>query len=225
MKLTLKHVVAAIFLVVSFAVPMTALSTTALAMDFSILPMPDGLHAVFANGDIVAGDAERLRIALQSADRDHFGNKDIALNSGGGLVREALAIVALMDQDKITTIVPPGATCASACAQIVFLAGVHRVVQDGGRLGMHTCSINGDSAPLCNQEIAQNALDHGTSYGSVMAFMRYTGPSKMVWLNSQDADCYGLTRWPPGFNRGVQPGDIAPCVRSAINNLTDPSRN
>jgi hypothetical protein len=225
MKLTLKHTIAAILLVLSFAAPVTAISTSALAMDFSILPMPDGLRIVFAKGDIVAGDSDRFRVALQAANRDTFGNKEIALNSGGGLVNEALAMVALMDQEKVTTIVPPGATCASACAQIVFLAGIQRTVLDGGRLGMHTCSINGDSAPLCNQEIAQNALDHGTPYGSVMAFMRFTGPSKMVWLNSKDADCYGLTRWPPGFNRGVQPGDIAPCVRSAINNLTDPSRN
>jgi hypothetical protein len=225
MKLTLKHAVAAIVLVLCFAAHVAFSTTSASAMDFSILTMPDGLHVVLAKGDIVAGDSDRFRVALRTADRDTFGNKEIALNSGGGLVNEALAMVALMDQEKVTTIVPPGATCASACAQIIFLAGIQRTVLDGGRLGMHTCSINGDSAPLCNQEIAQNALEHGTPYGSVMAFMRYTGPSKMVWLNSQDADCYGLTRWPPGFNRGVQPGDIAPCVRSATNNLTDPSRN
>jgi hypothetical protein len=49
-----------------------------------------------------------------------------------------------------------------------------------------------------------------------MAFMEFTGPSEMVWFNSKDADCFGFTRWPPGVNRGVKPGDIAPCVREAI---------
>ena len=215
MMLTLKHALTAVVLMFIIAVTLADLSSSTLAMDFSILTMPDGLHVVFADGEIVAGDAEHLRIALQSADRDTFGNKDIALNSGGGLVSAAFAIVALMDQDKITTIVPPGATCASACAQIVFVAGVHRVVLDGARLGIHTCSINGDSSPLCNQIIADNAFEHGVPYGSVMAFMKYTGPSQMIWFNSQQADCYGLTRWPPGFNRGPQPGE-APCVMEEI---------
>jgi hypothetical protein len=186
------------------------------AMNFSIERMSDGSRIVIADGEIIAGDVDRFRTVLKSADRDRFGNKNLALNSGGGLVREALAMVALMDQEKVTTIVPPGAACASACAQIVFLAGIQRVVLDGGRLGMHTCSVNGDSAPLCNEKIAQTALEHGTAYGSVMAFMAYTGAAKMIWFNSEEADCYGLTRWPPGFNRGTQPGDIGPCVEKII---------
>jgi hypothetical protein len=209
---------------ISLALWLAALSTSASAMDFSILPMPDGLRLVVAKGDIVAGDSERFRVALQSANRDPFGNKNVALNSGGGLVSEALAIVALMDQEKVTTIVPPGAVCASACAQIVFLSGVHRVVLEGGRLGMHSCSTSEKRvrSALCNERIAENALGHGTAYGSVMAFMQYTGPSEMMWFDSRDADCWGFTRWPPGFDRGTKPGDIAPCVFEAIKRVTDP---
>jgi hypothetical protein len=196
--------------------------TVTAAMDFSILPMPDGFRLVSADGNIVAGDPERFRVALQSAERDPFGNKNVFLNSGGGLVREAFEIVALMDQVKVTTIVPPGGMCASACAQIIFLSGVHRIVRDGGRLGMHSCSIgeNRIRSPLCNDEIAKNALVHGTEYGSVMAFMRSSGPSEMMWFDSRDADCWGFTRWPPGFGRGIKQGDIAPCVRRAIMDAT-----
>lgn len=208
---------------ISLALWLAALGTTvASAMDFSILPMPDGFRLVSADGDIVTGDPERFRVALQSAERDPFGNKNVLLNSGGGLVREAFAIVALMDQEKVTTIVPPAALCASACAQIIFLSGVHRVVRDGGRLGMHSCSIgeNRIRSPLCNDEIAKNALVHGTEYGSVMAFMRYSGPSEMMWFDLREADCWGFTRWPPGFGRGTKQGDIAPCVRRAIMDAT-----
>ena len=199
---------AAIILALSLAVPVTALNTAALAMDFSILPLPNGVHVVFADGEIVAGDAERLRIALRSADRDSYGKKGIALNSGGGLVGEALAMVALMDQEKVSTIVPPGASCASACAQISLLAGIPRMVLDGGRLGMHSCSVGEEHVPddLCNEKIAENAFNHGVPYGSVMAFMQFVGPTKVIWFNSQDADCYGLTRWPPGSNRGPETG-------------------
>jgi hypothetical protein len=149
-------------------------------------------------------------------DRDAFGNKNVAFNSGGGLVHEAFLIVDIMGREKVTIIVSPGAICASACAQIIFPAGVHRVIIDGGRLGMHSCSKQGNSDQLCNDVIAQNALNHGTEYGSVMAFMMEAGPNEMVWFSSKDADCWGLTRWPSDMNRGVQPGEIAPCVRQSI---------
>jgi hypothetical protein len=46
--------------------------------------------------------------------------------------------------------------------------------------------------------------------------MAYTGAAKMIWFNSEDADCYGLTRWPPGSDRGTQPGDIGPCFEKVI---------
>lgn len=121
-----------------------------------------------------------------------------------------------MDEEKVSTVILSGSKCASACAQIVFLAGVHRIVEQGGLLGMHTCSVDRKKSPLCNQSIAQNALEHGTPDGSVMAFMEYNGAAEMVWFNSQDADCFGFTKWPESTNRGTRPGEIAPCVREAI---------
>lgn len=198
---------------------------TAAAMDFSTQRLPDGDHYVLAKGEIVAGDIERLRVTLRSMERDRYGNKAMALDSGGGLVTEALKIVGLMDEEKVSTVVLPGATCASACAQIIFLAGAHRIVTEGGKLGMHTCAKGRDRSPLCNQIIAQNAFEHGTAYGSVMAFMNYTGPSEMVWFNSRDADCFGFTRWPAAANRGTKPGEIAPCIRAAINGAIAPRSN
>jgi hypothetical protein len=197
---------------------------TATAMDFSTQRLPDGDHYILAKGEIVAGDTERLRLALQLVGRNRYGDKEMALESGGGLVGEALKMVGLMDEEKVSTVVLPGATCASACAQIVFLAGIHRIVAEGGKLGMHTCAMGRNRSPLCNQTIAQNALEHGTAYGSVMAFMEYTGPSEMVWFNSKDADCFGFTRWPLGVDRGTRPGEIAPCIREVINGaITGPN--
>jgi hypothetical protein len=209
--------------ILSAIVALATLANSADAMEFSIVSMPDGLRVILARGAIVAGDLERFRVALESADRDPYGNKSLALDSVGGLVTESFAIVALMDRERVTTIVPPDAICASACAQIIFLAGSHHIVLDGGRLGMHSCSANGDSSPLCNEEIAQNALSHGTEYGSVMAFMKYTAPSDVIWFSSTDADCWGLTKWPPSFGRGKKEGAVAPCVAKAIRSATHPS--
>lgn len=215
-KRQVEHALTAIILVLSIAAPVAALSRSAAAMDFSIQRLPDGFHMVSAKGLIVAGDSERLRTALRSADRDRYGNANIALNSGGGLVAEALAMAALMDQEKVSTYVLAGAECASACAQIVFLSGINRVVFDGGRLGIHSCSESNVRDDLCNQQIAENAFRHGIPYGSVMAFMEQRGPSEMSWFNSQDADCWGFTRWPPEYRRGIKLGEPAPCVIKAF---------
>ncbi len=214
-----RRTVAIIRLGLSVYAIIAASSNSAAAMDFSTKQLSDGDRFVLAKGEIVDGDTERLRFALQSVGRNRYGNKEMALESGGGLVAEALKMVALMDKEKVSTVVLPGAMCASACAQIVFLAGVHKVVADGGQLGFHTCAAGRNKSPLCNEIIAQNALEHGTDHGSVMAFMEYTGPSEMIWFSSKDADCYGFTRWPPGANRGKQPGEIAPCIESGIKGL------
>jgi Clp protease len=188
------------------------------AMDIST-KSADGLRYVSAKGPIVAGDAERLRVALQSADREHSGNKIIVLNSPGGRVDVAVAMAEIMDHEKVSTIVLPGASCASACAQILFFSGNYRFVLDGGYLGIHSCSKNDTRDDLCNEEIALNAIAHSVPHGTVMAFMKGAGPSEMMWFNSQDADCWGFTLWPPEDHRGIERGDIAPCVRKILREL------
>lgn len=184
------------------------------AMEFTTPAGADGRRIVVARGPIVEGDAERLRLALQSADRDSFGHKTVALDGTGGVVGEAFALAAVMDGDHVDTLVRPGASCASACAQIVFLAGLRRVVLDGGRLGLHSCRAAKDGTPslYCNDLIARHAVAHGTIYGPIMAFMQMTPAAQIKWLDSEDADCWGLTRWPPGVNRGAKEGELPPCL-------------
>jgi hypothetical protein len=170
------------------------LVASAAAMDINVRRLPDGFHMVFANGLIIAGDSERLRIALQTADRDRSGNKIIALNSGGGLVSEAFEIVAVMDQEKVSTYVLDGSECASACAQIVYLSGISRKVFRGGWLGIHSCSFEHFICDdLCNIKIAENAAKHGTAYQAIMVFMEQAEPSEMAWFDSWEADSWGFT--------------------------------
>src|SRR5262245_27599219 len=100
---------------------LTLLGRPSLAMEFEIIRMPDGQRLVMAKGQIAAGDADRLSVALQSADRDRWGNKAIHLWSLGGSVPEAFAMVRVMDRVRANTVVPSDMYCASACSQILFL--------------------------------------------------------------------------------------------------------
>lgn len=185
----------------------------AAAMTFSVQSL-DGRPVVLAKGTIEIGDAERLRVALQKAGRDSFGHKTVLLDSPGGLVMEAFAMVTVMDHERVATVVHAGASCASACAQVLFLSGIHRVVVDGGRLGLHSCHDPRDRARsmMCNQVIATNAMARGTPYGSILAFIHLTSPADMRWLDASEADCWGFTLWPPGSNRSIRKGDAAPCL-------------
>ncbi len=171
----------------------------AAAMTFSTSTLADGTRFVLAKGQIGEGDAGRLRIALQSAGRDAFGHKIVALDSSGGSVGEAFAMVEVMDREGVSTIVMPGAACASACAQVLFLSGIHRIVAEGGRLGLHSCydARERSRSMACNELIAQNARARGTPYESIMAFMLLGTPTQMRWLDAPDADCWGFTRRPP----------------------------
>lgn len=175
------------------------LSAPAAAMSFSTLTLPDGRRIVLGQGPVAAGDAGRLRLALGSADRDASGHKVLALEGPGGQIVEAFAMVDVMDDERVSTLVRTGASCASACAQILFLSGANRTVEDSGRIGLHSCHMAGDSkrSTACNELIAQNALARGTPYGTIMAFLHLTPATGMAWLSASEADQWGLTRKPP----------------------------
>ena len=92
--------------------------------------------------DISAGEG-RKREGMRTADvakleallvRERVD--EILLNSGGGSESAGLAIGRLLRKHGLATRIPPGARCASACAD-AFLGGVIRRVDQGGRYGVH----------------------------------------------------------------------------------------
>ena len=186
----------------------------AVGMEFAVDELLPGLDVVFAHGTIEEGDAEKLTVALGAVGRDDTGNKILALHSNGGSVLEALRMADVINAVGGSTVVPPGAICASACALIVYVAGEYKVVVEGGLLGMHTCySGDGIRHEVCNTIIAERALGEGVAYGSVMAFMEAAGPSDMIYFSAEDARCYGLIRYP---GEEVPSAQDAPCVVSGI---------
>ena len=176
-----------------------ATAPPAASMSFSTLTRADGTRIVLAEGPVAEGDAARLRVALQAADRDADGYKLLALEGPGGAIVEAFAMVDVMDRERVATVVRSGASCASACAQILFLSGAHRTIEGSGRLGLHSCHTAGDRSRsvACNELIAQNALARGTPYASIMVFLHLTDPTQMKWLGAAEAGPLGFTRKPP----------------------------
>jgi uncharacterized protein YecT (DUF1311 family) len=162
------------------------------------------VNAIIAEGRIEQGDAQRLENVIPLAGRDRYGNIPIYLNSLGGEVAAAFDIVQVMDREEFSALVSSGARCASACASIVYISARFHQVLGTGLLGIHSCyqldKKSGVPAvdSFCNEVIAQNAVQHATSYGAVQMWQRTTAPEDMAWIGQEVACKYGLCG-PPGF--------------------------
>jgi hypothetical protein len=159
-----------------------------------------GHDAILASGPIQNGDAEKLAGALKELTPAAHGAKILLLDSPGGSVDEALRLA----------VVPEGRDCASACASIIFISAKYRTIQAGGRIGQHSCSLEGGASLDCNEIIAEHAASVGVAYGSIAAFINYTGPREMLWFDRELADCWGLTRYPFSSRSGYE--EVTPCV-------------
>ena len=185
---------------------------SAVAMEFELVTLTNGEKAVLALGEIQDGDDIQLDRILSKTPRDQFGTKRIGLASLGGSVSAALKMVKIMDRHIVSTFVQ-NMKCASACASILYISGKYHWVV-GGTLGMHTCynGLTREKNSLCNQAIADNALAHGTPQGNVMAPMSNTAAGDMIWFNADQAECYGLTRNPPGVKTKYPESIFGKCV-------------
>ena len=163
-----------------------------------------------ASGEVVQGDAQRISDALTAIQPLAHGLPVILLNSPGGSVAEALKISDVFSHNKVHTVVPTGANCASACASIVFIAGTNRTIEEGGQLGQHSCSLAGVKDQQCNDIIASHALTKGVSFGSIQAFISYVAPQDILWFSRSQADCYGITKYPFTDESGFEKSE--PCV-------------
>jgi hypothetical protein len=144
---------------------------------------------VRASGPIEEGDAARFAALPKFI--------TLELDSPGGLVGEALRIVANMDARRgIRTVVKSGSSCASACAMALFVSGETRIVYMGGRVGIHSCRMpDGTPALECNRDMAVNATAHGVPWGVIEGFGNRTKPSNMLWFGAEDAECWGFVKW------------------------------
>ena len=191
---------------------LVALVSPASAMSFH-LATKGKARVVIATGEIDTGDARRLIAALARATTDSHGTKELLLNSPGGLVGEAFGMAQVIEQMNVTTIVPSGAICASACASVVFVAGTYRTVDKGGALIIHSCYDARTGQPMrdCDAVIAAHAQSRGINGGAMMAFQEIAGAKSAFLFDKAGAACYGLTRAP-----GTKVVKVAPCIAAAM---------
>lgn len=139
-------------------------------------------------GEIVAGDAARLREVLESryAMEHDDRNPALCLDGPGGSLDEGVKIAELLGQHAAATVLPAGAECLSACA-VAFMGGSFawyeyrfnlRVMHPTARLGFHAPALN----------IADGAYDAGAVTQAfdvaVNAIARITGDLDEIYVSS-----------------------------------------
>ena len=195
------------------ATVMLLLCLSAAAMTFDVVTMNDE-PAIVGRGEIVAGDAARLRAVLTPKAKHSYGYYTLVLESPGGNVQAAFELSRVIDSQYVNTYVAPRGRCVSACAAIVFIAGREHVAVPGAYLGFHGC-FNAQTRrveTLCNEAIAEHAVAHGTAYGAVMAFIEKIPSDEVVWISGREADCWGINR----YDISVKPGNYLQCVTNML---------
>ena len=118
-----------------------------------------GRRVLLLEGKFLEGDGQRLEQLLRRNPLPQEG----WLHSGGGIADEGLRIGRLIRRAGLSTRIPKGASCASACAD-AFMGGVARRVDEGGRYGIHMATAS--SNPKLIEYVMAHILKAIESYDS-----------------------------------------------------------
>lgn len=161
-----------------------ASSEIALAANISAVDSKDGKTRLDLVGDIVPGDAEILKLAIQKANSAGRVVVTIRLNSRGGNLLESVAIADIVRKGKIATSVLSNSTCASACF-VIFAAGNEKYAHYTAQIGVHGASDQAGQETLQSSAatvgMARVIKELGVPAG-IVGKMVVTPPDQMVWL-------------------------------------------
>jgi hypothetical protein len=147
------------------------------------------LSVITIEGRIVSGDAQQFTNAASQVPSGQ--NTVVILDSGGGTLVDALQIGEAIHAQGLSTFVPDGVVCASACANI-WLAGRKRLIAPNGRVGFHAAyDRDGHENGQGNAIIGAYLTRLGLNYNAI-AFMTEADPESMSWLTKQKADELGI---------------------------------
>lgn len=126
-------------------------------------------------------------------------NALVVLTGPGGLVAPALAIGREIHARGLRTLVPAGASCASACS-LIWLAGMQRLLGTGARIGFHALSAaRPGEAPAethsSDPELVRTLTEFG--YASDVTATIVNTPSVLVhWRDMIELNANGIATQP-----------------------------
>jgi hypothetical protein len=201
------------FGLVGIAILFAGVSSTiapAVSLAMEIRQSNDGSE-IHLSGKVEAGDFEKFEAAAATAK-----NARVSLTSPGGRVDEALLIGESIHKRGLSTIVPDGAICSSACG-FIWLAGGSRFVEGSGRVGFHAVYL-ADSKSISGSGNARVGAYMARLGFSDLAIVYATeaGPSDMRWLIPSNASFLGISVTWSNISEKARPGLSTALSRTQI---------
>jgi hypothetical protein len=147
---------------------------------------------VLLNGELAQGDASRFKEIVKASINAGRPVSGIRLNSPGGSLIEGVRLAALIQKARIATVIPSGATCASACF-ITFIAGNQKFVSTTATVGVPGAADRfgrdaaGEVPPIVRVAKELGLLD------AIVEKMLATPDDEVSWLSQDDLRAMGAT--------------------------------
>jgi hypothetical protein len=194
---------------------------SASAADLTTTLSRENKTIVVLNGELVEGDANRLRDIIKASTKSARPVSAMRLNSSGGSLIEGVRLAAIIQGAKLTTVIASGATCASACF-IAFAAGNQKFAGATATVGVPGAADRfGRDAAGETPSIVRVVKELGL-LDAIVEKMLATREDEIFWLTQDDLRAMGAaTTGRPGpiapeQPRAVQPSpQLAPAPKAA----------
>ncbi len=129
----------------------------------SFVHFPGMPNALFFFDEIKEDDSFEMRKALRNHDID-----TIVLWSGGGSVFEGLQMAGIIYDRQLTTYIPEGSECLSACS-FMFFGGATKIAK--GYLGVHQFSVD-EEASKETEQVGKTQMVSQFTVSEIIGFLR-----------------------------------------------------
>jgi hypothetical protein len=165
--------------------------TGATAAEIDVKHVENGSSLIVIEGEFESQDIDtfRSRIAQLPSTKTI-----VALRSDGGSLVAGIRIGALIREKKFSTLVPDGASCASACA-LAWLGGSRRFVGQDSSVGFHSAYVVKSQVPTesgyGNAILGAYLNQLGLSEKAIL-YVTKAGPTSMQWMSLEGAVEHGI---------------------------------
>jgi hypothetical protein len=163
----------------------------AAAAEIDVQQLGNGSVLIVVEGDFEQGDIETFRKKVASLST---AKAAVAFRSDGGSLVAGIRIGTLIREKKFATVIPDGASCASACA-LAWLGGTRRFMGQGASVGFHAAYILKSYGPIesgSGNAILGAYLNRlGLSENAILHVTK-TAPTSIQWMSLEDVGEQGI---------------------------------
>jgi hypothetical protein len=163
----------------------------AAAMQFSQVGNDADLAQINGWGEIIQGDGDRLKTALEAAGASR--SIALVLDSPGGSVVEGERMAHMIRDNDIAVVIPNNGKCVSACF-LLLAAALRRFAGPDALVGVHSASESGEetaTSMAVTTAMARIAADFDVP-PAILGKMVRTVPGRVEWLTHDDLRAMGV---------------------------------